>query len=104
MFTSATNPVLRKLRDWDADPTAWARILRGIDSGKAKPNSKEVKQVLAACQLGPARLVPYDCGFIIKGGNHNQSYSGGLWDAIDHARKVLDRYVSVYNQHSEKER
>ena len=94
MFTSATNPILRQLRRWDADPKEWSRILRNIDSGKAKPNSKEVKQVLAACQMGPARLVPYDCGFIVKGGGRNRPYSENLWSAIDHARKVLDRYVA----------
>ena len=96
MLTSERNPILRKLREWNADPRAWARILRNIDNGTAKPNAKDVKQVLTACQLGPARLVPFDGGFIVKGGGYNKPAAGALDAAIDHARKVLDRYVAVY--------
>lgn len=96
MLTSARNPILQKLRQWDADPREWARILRNIDNSKARPNAKDVKQVLAACQLGPARLVPFDGGFIVKGAGYNRPASGALDAAIDHARKVLDRYVAVY--------
>ncbi|MCI4659668.1 hypothetical protein [Cryobacterium zhongshanensis] len=96
MFNSERNPVLRNLRKWKADPREWAHILRSIDTGQAKPNAKDVKQVLAACQLGSARLVPFDGGFIVKGARHNQPAAWALNASIDHARRVLDRYVSVY--------
>lgn len=98
--TNQGNPILERVRRWDHPIRFWAETFDLFRRGKLRPNSKQGKALMGAAQLGPARLVPFDDDWIIKGGRHNShggSYSDNLWAAIAHADAVITR-LHTFNE------